>query len=69
MGGEIGLYSLNHIKTRVDANGQASSSQERIVDGVASCAGTGEVEKGSDIVGNGLVINKTVEVEFLESAA
>jgi len=66
--GEIGMYSINHVETRVDANGQVSSSQERIVSGVASSAGTREGDESLDEVGHGKGISKTVEFEFHESA-
>lgn len=62
------MYSMNHVETRVDANGQVSSSQERIVSGVTSYAGTREGDECSDEVGNGKGISKTVEFEFHESA-
>lgn len=65
--GEIRLYSINNIETRVDANGQVSSSQERIIDGKNSRAGTREGEE--NVIGNGVGISKTVEFEFHESAA
>lgn len=64
--GDIGMYSINHIETRVDANGQVSSSQERIVEGATSRAGTREGDEGLDLNGKG-GISKTVEFEFHES--
>jgi len=63
MNGEIGMYPMSPIETRVDANGQVSSSQERIVDGASSNGRSMHHE--SDLDG----INKTVEFEFYESAA
>jgi len=62
------MYSMNNIETRVDANGQVSSSQERIIDGIASQAGKGESGEGFDINGKHGGISKTVEFEFHESA-
>jgi hypothetical protein len=62
------MYSMNHIETRVDANGQVSSSQERIVDGAASRTGTIEGDDGSDLNGKVRGISKTVEFEFHESS-
>jgi hypothetical protein len=62
------MYSMNNIETRVDANGQVSSSQERIIDGIASHAGTGEGGEGFGIKEKHGGISKTVEFEFHESA-
>jgi hypothetical protein len=59
---------MNNIETRVDANGQVSSSQERIIDGIASHAGTGEGSDEFDENGKHGGISKTVEFEFRESA-
>jgi hypothetical protein len=57
------MYSMNHIETRVDANGNISSSQERIVDRAEI-----EGDDGLDMDGKGGGISKTVEFEFHESA-
>ncbi|RFU29543.1 hypothetical protein B7463_g6795, partial [Scytalidium lignicola] len=67
---EIGLYSINPVETRVDANAGPSSSQERIVEDVQSAAATldGEErysERDRDRDGHG-AITKTVEFEFHE---
>jgi hypothetical protein len=63
------MYSMSHIETRIDANGNISSSQERIVNGVASREGMGEGDESLDLNGKGGGISKTVEFEFHESAA
>jgi hypothetical protein len=62
------MYSMNNVETRVDANGQVFSSQERIIDGIASHSGTGEGSEGFDINGKHGGISKTVEFEFHEFA-
>lgn len=59
---------MNHIETRVDASGNMSSSQERIVNSVASREGTTEGDDSLDLSGKGGGISKTVEFEFHESA-
>ena len=59
---------MNHIETRVDANGNVSSSQERIVNSFASREGTMEGDESLDFNGKGGGISKTVEFEFHESA-
>ncbi|KAH6675912.1 hypothetical protein B0J14DRAFT_374150 [Halenospora varia] len=65
--GEIGMYSMNHIESRIVANGEASSSQERITDSLASSTGASEGDEALDVIGNGRGISKTVEFEFHES--
>ena len=60
---------MNHVETRVDANGNISSSQERIVDGKASREGMREGGESLDLNGKGGGISKTVEFEFHESVA
>ena len=66
--GDIRIYSMNHIETRVDANGNIYSSQERIVDQAASREATIEGDDGLNLNGKGGGISKTVEFEFHESA-
>jgi hypothetical protein len=66
----ISMYPISHIETRVDAHNILSSSQEQIVQGTVSSAGTrkssGETEEFQDKNGT---ITKTVEFEFHDSAA
>jgi hypothetical protein len=62
------MYSINNIETRVDANGQVSSSQERMIDGIATHAGTREGGEGFDINGKYGGISKTVEFQCHGSA-
>jgi len=62
------MYSMNHIETRIDANGNFSSSQERIVNGIISREGTREGGESLDFNGKDGGISKTVEFEFHESA-
>jgi hypothetical protein len=62
----IQMYNVSHIETRVDAQGNISSSQERIVERSQSGSGTPEAE-GLDLDRKG-GINKTVEFEFHESS-
>ena len=54
---------MNHVETRVDANGQVSSSQEHIVDTDRSQSATLD-DVDIDRKGG---ISKTVEFEFRES--
>ena len=70
-GADIALYSMNHVETRVDANGEVSSSQERIVQVTGpSRAGTFDADDEAERERNGKGggISKTVEFEFHESA-
>jgi hypothetical protein len=63
------MYSMNHIETRVDAQGPLSSSQERIVEGAApSRLDARESEGSSEVDRKNGGISKTVEFEFHESA-
>lgn len=66
---KISMYPMSHVETRVDARGVPSSSQEKIVEGTVSRAGT---RKSSEDIEefqhkNG-AITKTVEFEFHDSA-
>jgi len=66
----ISMNPISYIETRVDAHNILSSSQEQIVQGTVSSAGTrkssGETEEFQDKNGT---ITKTVEFEFHDSAA
>jgi hypothetical protein len=66
----ISMYPISHVETRVDAQGNVSTSQERIVESTVSRAGT--LESGEDVHDfqhkNG-AITRTVEFEFHDSIA
>ncbi|KAH7402982.1 hypothetical protein BKA64DRAFT_694057 [Cadophora sp. MPI-SDFR-AT-0126] len=66
--GEIEMYSMNLMESRIVANCGTSTSQERIVDAVPSSARTREGDEVLDMMGKGGGISKTVEFEFHESS-
>lgn len=66
----ISMYPISNVETRVDAHGILSSSQERIVEGTASRAGTRKSsEEVEEFQHKNGAITKTVEFEFHDSAA
>jgi hypothetical protein len=67
---DISLYPVSHIETRVDAHGLRSSSQELIIEGTLSHAGTNKSsEEVDEYQGKDGAITKTVEFDFHDSAA
>ena len=64
------MYPISHVETRIDAHGAMSSSQERIIEGTISQAGTHnsseEVREFQNVNG---AITKTVEFDFHDSRA
>lgn len=64
----IQMYNVSHIETRVDAQGNISSSQERIVERERSQSGSGTLEAEELDLDRKGGINKTVEFEFHESS-
>ena len=64
------MYPVSHIETRVDAHGLRSSSQELIIEGTPSHAGTDKSgEEVDEYQGKNGAITKTVEFDFHDSAA
>jgi hypothetical protein len=64
------MYSVSHVETRVDAHGVMSSSQELIIEGTLSQAGThNSSEEIQEFQNKNGVITKTVEFDFHDSAA
>jgi len=66
----ISMYPISHVETRIDSHGAMSSSQERIIEGIASQAGThNSSEETREFDSKNGAITKTVEFDFHESAA
>jgi hypothetical protein len=66
----ISMYPISHVENRADAHGVMSSSQERIIEGTISQAGThNSVEEIQEFQHKGGAITKTVEFDFRDSAA
>jgi hypothetical protein len=64
------MYPISHVETRIDAQNAMSSSQERIIEGIASQAGThNSSEETQEFDSKSGAITKTVEFDFHESAA
>jgi hypothetical protein len=67
---DISMYPVSNIETRVDAHGLRSSSQELIIEGAPSHAGTSKSsEEVDEYQSKNGVITKTVEFDFHDSAA
>jgi hypothetical protein len=67
---DISMYPVSHIETRVDTHGLRSSSQELIIEGTPSHAGTNKSsEEVNEYQSKNGAITKTVEFDFHDSAA
>jgi hypothetical protein len=62
------MYNVSQLETRVDAQGNISSSQERIVERKRSQSGSGTLEAEELDLHRKGGIHRTVEFEFHESS-